>query len=510
MPEYQAPGLYVNDQTSFPPSINAHSTSTAIFIGYTQRHELDGQSLLNKPVRLSSLQEFESYFGGDATHQFDINLARRGQIPELTLATEFYVLSQHSPNFLLYRSLCLFFSNGGSDCYVITVGNYDEAISSTALIKGLAVIKNAAQSSIIAVPDAMALASANYCATVQQKLLSLCSQEAYKRFAILDVFQGYTAFNTATQDDCIDVFRHNISGADLSYSAAYYPWLNTTIVNREDLSFDSLINITSLKKLLSIELEQSYPRRNKKTLTKHNEIQSLIDMVPEAAVTSLKQKQQIEQQKVYQSLLSLSPFFAATMTLIAKKLNVMPPSGAMCGAFAIVDSTRGVWKAPANIALSQVISPCQILSNEQQQKLTITPSGKSINAIRGFSGKGVLVWGARTLAGNDNEWRYINVRRTATMIEHSISDGLQGLALEVNNQTLWSKAQATIENFLMQLWRAGALAGAKPEEAFFVKVGLNQTMTYTDIQQGRLIIQLGISMTRPAEFTILTIEQKIS
>ena len=175
-----------------------------------------------------------------------------------------------------------------------------------------------------------------------------------------------------------------------------------------------------------------------------------------------------------------------------------------------MDSTRGVWKAPANIALSQVISPCQILSNEQQQKLTITPSGKSINAIRSFIGKGVLVWGARTLAGNDNEWRYINVRRTGTMIEHSISDGLQGLALEVNNQTLWSKAQATIENFLMQLWRAGALAGAKPEEAFFVKVGLNQTMTYTDIQQGRLIIQLGISMTRPAEFTILTIEQKIS
>ena len=247
MPEYQAPGLYINDQTSFPPGMKAHSTSTAIFIGYTQRHELDGQSLLNKPVRLSSLQEFESYFGGDATHQFDINLARRGQIPELTLATEFYILSQYSPNFLLYRSLCLFFSNGGNDCYVIAVGNYDEAISSTALIKGLAVIKNAAQSSIIAVPDAMALASANYCATVQQKLLSLCSQEAYKRFAILDVFQGYTAFNTGTQDDCIDVFRHNISGADLSYAAAYYPWLDTTIVNREDLSFDSLINITSLK-----------------------------------------------------------------------------------------------------------------------------------------------------------------------------------------------------------------------------------------------------------------------
>jgi hypothetical protein len=96
------------------------------------------------------------------------------------------------------------------------------------------------------------------------------------------------------------------------------------------------------------------------------------------------------------------------------------------------------------------------------------------------------------------------------MIEQSISEGLQGLALEANNPTLWSKAQAMIENFLMQLWRAGALAGAKPDEAFFVNVGLNQTMTYTDIQQGRLIIQLGISMTRPAEFTILTIEQKIS
>jgi phage tail sheath protein FI len=510
MPEYLAPGVYINEIPRLPPSIKTAPSNIAVFIGYTERLELDSLSLLNIPTRISSLAEFKSCFGGDALHQFNITPVQRGQASDVTLATKGYCLTQCSANFLLYRSISLFFSNGGCECYVVSVGDYGTNITANSLLAGLRAIQQDVPASIVVMPDAVALDDQYDCTLVQQTLLTHCSQEPFKRFAILDIYQGYTATSRATSNDCIDVFCHNIGVNKLHYAAAYYPWLNTNMVRTSELNFANIRHVTELKTLLSMELALSYPKRDKKNQALHQQRQSLIHRVAEARTASFNQKQYDEQQKVHQLLLSASPFYSAIMTRMAEKLNLLPPSGAVCGVYVSIEATKGVWKAPANVSLSSVISPCQTINNQQQQELTITPSGKSINAIRGFSGKGVLVWGARTLAGNDNEWRYIHVRRTATMIEQSISEGLKGLAFEANNQTLWSKAQGMTENFLMQLWRAGALVGAKPDEAFFVNVGLNKTMTYTDIQQGRLIIQLGISMTRPAEFTILTIEQKIS
>jgi phage tail sheath protein FI len=510
MAEYLAPGVYIEPNIHFPPSITAAPTNIAIFIGYTECHEFSGQSVLNTPIRIISLLQFEQYFGGDAKHQFHINAARRGQTADVSLATKGYCLPQVSPNFLLYRSLCLFFNNGGVECYVVSVGEYHSAINATAMLGGLAAIKSEVNSSVIAIPDVVALANANECALVQQTLLAQCSQDTYKRFAVLDVFQGDSVTSSALQHDCIDVFRNNIGGADLSYAAAYYPWLETSVINSKELGFGLFDNIASLKKLLSFELTQSYPRPNRKNLIKQKQSQALIDAIAEEDLALLSKVQRNEQQQAHQSLLSLSPFYSAIIKLITEKLSLLPPSGAVCGSYAMVDRERGVWKAPANIALSSVIRPCQTLSNEQQQGLNVHPSGKSINGIRSFVGKGVLIWGARTLAGSGNEWRYINVRRTAMMIEQSVDNGLKALVFEPNDQNLWSKTKMIIENFLMQLWQQGALAGAKPEQAYFVNVGLNNSMTSTDILEGRLIVQLGFAMVRPAEFIVLKVEQKMS
>lgn len=150
------------------------------------------------------------------------------------------------------------------------------------------------------------------------------------------------------------------------------------------------------------------------------------------------------------------------------------------------------------------------LTNEDQENLNVDAvSGKSVNVIRFFTGKGILVWGARTLAGNDNEWRYVSVRRFFNMVEESCKKATAQFVFEPNDANTWTKVRAMIENFLTVLWRQGALAGAKPEQAFFVKCGLGQTMTALDILEGRMIVEIGMAAVRPAEFIILRFSHKM-
>lgn len=195
---------------------------------------------------------------------------------------------------------------------------------------------------------------------------------------------------------------------------------------------------------------------------------------------------------------------------IKKELARVPPSGAIAGVYAMVDNARGVWKAPANVSLSSVLGPVEAIDDSDQEDLNIDVNGgKSINAIRTFAGKGTLVWGARTLAGNDNEWRYISVRRFYNMVEESIKKSTSWAVFEPNAAPLWVKVKGMIDNYLVQKWRDGALAGAVPEDAFFVKIGLGQTMTAQDILEGRLIVEIGMAVVRPAEFIILKFSHKM-
>ncbi len=199
---------------------------------------------------------------------------------------------------------------------------------------------------------------------------------------------------------------------------------------------------------------------------------------------------------------------------IKKKLEefklTLYPSGGMAGAFARVDRERGVWKAPANISLKLVDEPVKLVTDAQQASLNVdADSGKSINVIRKFAKRGILVWGARTLAGNDNEWRYVPVRRLYIFMEESIQKATEPSVFEPNDAQTWTKLKAMIENFLSKLWREGALAGAKTEDAFFVNIGLGKTMTALDILEGRLIIEVGVAAVRPAEFIILKFMHKM-
>ncbi|MGE4513161.1 MAG: phage tail sheath family protein, partial [Chryseobacterium sp.] len=195
---------------------------------------------------------------------------------------------------------------------------------------------------------------------------------------------------------------------------------------------------------------------------------------------------------------------------IESKQVVLAPSSSMAGVYAKVDSTSGVWKSPANVGLNFVEAPTEKISDRQQDALNVDPTaGKSINAIRTFTGKGTLVWGARTLDGNSNEWRYISVRRFFNMVEESVKKATERFVFEPNTANTWIRVQTMIENFLNQQWQDGALAGSKPEEAYYVSVGLNKTMSAQDILEGRMNIEIGMAAVRPAEFIVLRFSHKL-
>lgn len=194
---------------------------------------------------------------------------------------------------------------------------------------------------------------------------------------------------------------------------------------------------------------------------------------------------------------------------ISKRTVTLPPSGTMAGIYARVDKNNGVWKAPANVSVNYVIKPTLAVTHDEQADLNVHTTGKSINAIRSFTGKGTLVWGGRTLAGNDNEWRYISVRRFFNMVEESVKKATEQFVFEGNDANTWVRLRAMIENFLTLQWRAGALTGAKPDQAFFVRIGLGQTMTAEDILNGYMNVEIGMAVVRPAEFIVLKFSHKM-
>ena len=217
------------------------------------------------------------------------------------------------------------------------------------------------------------------------------------------------------------------------------------------------------------------------------------------------------EKKFNDALLSGFGTYKSLVSKAIESLNQLPPSGAIAGVYAAVDSERGVWKAPANVSLNSVVSPAAKISQEQQADYNVdVNAGKSVNIIRSFTGKGVLVWGARTLAGNDNEWRYVNVRRFFNFVEESVKKATEQFVFEPNDANTWVRIQAMIENFLTVLWRQGALQGIKPEHAFYVSLGLGKTMTALDILEGRMIIEIGMAAVRPAEFIILRFSHKMA
>lgn len=243
----------------------------------------------------------------------------------------------------------------------------------------------------------------------------------------------------------------------------------------------------------------------------------VVDKVDETVYQAILSEINLEQQEIEGKKPLMAKALAAQINGYAEKLaelqdeaSIITPSGAIAGIYAATDGSKGVWQAPANVSIAAIADVTELISDKDQENMNVdATAGKSVNAIRFFTGKGILVWGARTLDGNSNEWRYISVRRLFNYVEESVQKSTNWAVFQPNDANTWVKIQCQIENFLNNLWRDGALAGPTPDKAYYVKVGQDVTMTADDINNGYLIVEIGIAAVRPAEFIVLKFSHKV-
>ena len=461
MPTYRTPGVYVEEISTFPPSVAEVSTAIPAFIGYTEKDPTPEEAKVTPSIaRIATMLEYETFFGGPKPSDFTVTTEEN---PD-TSRREVKTVERKKPTaeFLLYYCVSLYFKNGGGPCYVVSVGNYGSTPNKEDFGKGLDELEKEDEPTLIVLTDAVNLSSAGDYYELCGKALQQCNKLG-DRFSLLDVVNG---------DDAGFRNDSNLNGPEyLMYGAAYHPYLQTSLSYQYDEKNVTLGGGTS-----SQDEADNDPQGS-----------TLVDIKQSETGLYNQIKAALNQQRV-----------------------ILPPSAAVAGIYAQVDRDRGVWKAPANVGVSAVIGPVTKITHADQESLNIDPTaGKSINAIRAFTGKGTLVWGARTLAGNDNEWRYVSVRRLFNMIEESIRKATAFAVFEPNDATTWLKVKAMIESYLYGLWEQGALAGPTPAAAYFVNVGLGKTMTPQDVLEGRMIVEVGVAAVRPAEFIILRFTHKM-
>jgi len=468
MPTYKSPDVYVEEISVFPPSVAEVETAIPAFIGYSQtaRKTADNDLLL-KPTKIYSLKEFEVYYGLPKNEAIAVTVSDDGaggfKVDAFTVNT---VSGDPLPSYLLYYSVKMFFDNGGGQCYIVSVGNYAASIdlgagAGTGLQDGLDAVALEDEPTLIVIPEAVKLSAADY-QTLVQAVLDQCNR-LKDRFGIFDLREGGTDLDAAALSTNRGYFGNNY----LKYGAVYYPFVKTAM-NYPVADDESNVSVTYGATTAALSAFSATGASANTAV--HNFVKN-----------------------------ALKDHFVK-----------VPPSGAVTGVYAATDTNRGVWKAPANVSLADVLEPVVKLDNAHQDGLNVdATTGKSINAIRAFAGKGTLVWGARTLAGNDNEWRYVSVRRFFNMVEESVKKSTYWAVFEPNDANTWVKVRGMIENYLTQKWREGALAGATPKDAFFVRCGLGTTMTAQDILEGTMNVEIGMAVVRPAEFIILKFSHKL-
>ncbi len=476
MATYRSPGVYVEEISQLSASIAEVESAVPAFVGYTQiaKQQVD-DDLLHVATPINSWSDFQQLYGNaDVEHAANITIAVNEIRPaavttgyKVTITPNYAAMSPY----LLYYAVQQYFANGGGRCYIVSVGKYGASITDTDLKAGLDLVALEDEPTLLVVPEAIRLNAGQYTNVVNAMMLQASSLK--DRFAILDTLQTTSPKTTTSiAADVKTVMDATPSdGETLRYGAAYYPFLESTY----PLGFD-------------------FPNL---TLTTHT-----IGGNPAGPEDKSGKKMQ-----------DLQSIASAMYNAIVKEYGnyhiILPPSAAVAGAYARVDETRGVWKAPANVGLMNVVKPLVSIARPEQDLLNInTDSGKSIDCILTIPGAGTVVMGARTLDGNNNDWKYVNVRRFCSVVEESIQKSTRWVIFEPNTSATWIKVQSMIENYLFLKWRDGALAGAKPEQAYVVNIGLGTTMTADDILEGRMIVEIGMAVARPAEFIILRFEQQ--
>jgi phage tail sheath protein FI len=478
MPEYKTPGVYIEEIPHLPPSIASVETAIPAFIGYTEKAQWkEPGDLFNKPWRIESLLQYEQYFGYPDPEKESLTVAftNSGNRTDVNGKVD----ETKRSKFLMHYSMQMFYANGGGPCWITSVGDYVTTggeIVAQNLKDGLAEVAKVNEVTLLVFPDAINLAASSdyydvFSAAIAQAV------DLQDRFVVMDVYHDAANLNVWDFDvngvGGSGGLRNTLSGTtdDLKYAAAYFPRIYTGV---------------------------DYNFKMPGSQTDDNDASVKIEGVAGAqTLADLKQGQ--------------NALYFQAKNAITNIQMLLPASPAIVGIYAKVDNTRGVWKAPANVNIENAIQPEYLITNAEQENLNIdAQAGKSVNVIRKFEGRGpAIVWGARTLAGNDNEWRYISVRRYFIMVEESTKNATEQFVFEPNDINTWVRVKSMISNYLTEQWKSGALMGASTKEAFFVHVGLGETMTEVDLWEGRMIVEIGLAVVRPAEFIILRFMHKM-
>ena len=602
MAEYKTPGVYIKEKNAFGTSVVEAETAIPAFIGFTEKAKLreDGD-LNNVPWKISSMNEFIQYFGEAPKPELKVELKKihgltpeqageDKKLPDETLQDSLFMyvdrtheykekfnligsdgkveanqsdvpfnyafcISGKHPYSLFYQ-MQMFFANGGSTCYVVSTGFYsstgDGNLTSTMVKDALEKLEKEREVTLIVVPEA---ASSEECGNIQQSMMKHCG-EMKNRFAILDVPMGD---KDKQLDKQIEDFQNTVTNY-FSYGAAYFPWLNTTVLSDRDLTGDMFVWDKSVYMFMdklndaafcniievfcnieSFTLSENKDESKGKTdeikkygytfkytninegdvKIEENDKEYIIGKIKNIETDpdtkdktievewSISLSDTVDKKAMHLALYNGSSLYKQAIQGVLKQLNLLPPSAAMAGIYTMVDHSRGVWKAPANVSLNYVDSPAEDLDDDEQANLNAPMNGKAVNVIRLFRGEGVKVWGARTLDGNSLDWRYINVRRTLLFLEESVKNAARAYVFEPNDAGTWINMKCMIENFLRSVWKRGGLAGSTPEEAFEVHVGLGDTMTGDDILEGIMRITVLVAVTHPAEFIEITFQQQM-
>lgn len=481
MAEYKTPGVYIKEKNAFGTSVVEAETAIPVFIGLTEK-ALDGtESLQNKPVRISSMTEYEKYFGGPQKHKFIVSVVDNAEDGTISVKMRKGMIQAKLDGNLctLYHHLVMFFANGGGTCYIVSVGDYTTESLNKDTVNNtvLPALKKVQDITMLVIPEAAQM-SEGY-ADFYTAMLSHCA--ANNRFAILDVPQ-----NVGIED-----FRTKIGSNFLAYGAVYYPWVETTVLSDNDID-GVVMNMDTNK-----DFKTGYEKLDAY-------IQGEADEIKKGGDDELSHRNNL-----HNALMLNLPEYKLLAKKIKDRLNLLSPSAAMAGIYTMVDHSRGVWKAPANVSVNYVNKPDININDAEQEDLNMPMNGKAINVLRSFPSEGIKVWGVRTLDGNSLDWRYINVRRTMSFLEISVKNAARAYVFEPNDANTWITMKCMIDNFLHSVWKRGGLAGSSPDEAYEVHVGLGDTMTADDILEGIMRIRVLVAISHPAEFVEITFQQQM-
>ena len=517
----KTPGVYINEINAFPNSVVPVPTAVPAFIGYTPQAEYEGKSYTNKVQKITSFAEFKAIYcipdaapPADPSKQYNPQyyLVKQNAQPTsgdyiLINGTYYSIVPDPNTVYYLYNSIRIFYQNGGGDAYIVSVGGYGKPLGTPAtigknivnpnvklneLLNGLALLQNENEPTMYICPEATLLSIPDN-GTLMQKMLLQCAEKE-NPISIFDIIGGNNPDPILYTND-IETFRNNTGNNGLSYGAAYYPFIGTTIMQSSEVDYTNLFG-GDVKQLTAI-------------LTEADGNNDALNKVVEAIQNPGNNPLTVSQYN--NALINASKTYNQIINGILTDINVLPASGRMAGVIAVTDNTAGPWNAPANTTIVGANSLPIRLNDAQQANLNVDAvSGKSVNAIRFFNGQGILIWGARTLNGNSNDWRYISVRRTVSYIQQSSKLAMEAYVFEPNTVNTWTSVKSSISSFLTSVWKEGGLQGAKPTDAFSVECGLGTTMTGDDILNGVMNVTIKVAVTHPAEFIVITLSQQMA